>query len=256
MVEAAYRLLGLLLLARRALVAVGAVCGVALWYALVGLAVREPTAAAVLSVLALPLLLGFAAWRLFLLPPGVVFRPLSTRAAVAPQRTARCRASAYFAGSSRTAWRLLARASLAFDATGALHLVSPPPLQAAPDAARQAFPTRGQPSAEQLRSGERTPYPEWVYQPETLVGASRLVYNSAADYERAVARLAVARAALVDVRAGWQYAALHRWPAVRLTYAGTDGALTAAYLAFADVALRDWALAELVGRESKPQTDV
>jgi hypothetical protein len=248
MVEAGYRLLGALLLARRGLVAAVAVGGVALWYLLVGQVVREPRADTVLAVLALPLLLGFVAWRLFQLPPGVVFRPMAERGDPAPQRTARCRASAYFDGRTRTAWRLLARASLSFDAAGALHLVSPPPLQAAPAAARQAFPTRAQPTAEQLRAGERTPYPEWVYQPETLVGASRLVYQSAADYERAVARLTIAGDALVDVRPGWQYSGVQRWPALRLAYVGSDGALTAAYLAFPDAAQRAWALAALVGR--------
>jgi hypothetical protein len=247
-VDAAYRLLGALLLARRGLVAATAVAGVVGWYALVGQAVREPSAETILALLAVPLLLGFAAWRLFQLPPGVVFRPTAARGDPAPQRTARCQASAYFDSHTKSAWRLLARASLDFDAAGGLWLASPPPLRAGPDEARQAFPTRAQPTAEQLRAGERTPYPEWVYQPETLVGASRLVYHSAADYERAVARLGLARDALVDVRPGWQYAGLQRWPAVRLSYYGADGALAAAYLAFPDAGQRAWALASLVGR--------
>jgi hypothetical protein len=247
-IEAAYRLLGAVLLARHALVAGTALVAVVLWYHVVHEAAHEPTAESVLAVLTMPLLLGFAAWRLFQLPPGVVFRPLAAGTDPPPQRTARCHASAYFDGRSKTAWRLLARSSLSFGADGTLVAVSPPPLRAGPEETRQAFPTRAQPSAAQLRAGERTPYPEWVYQPETLVGASRLVYHTAADYARAVAQLAVAPGALGDVQPGWQYAGLQRWPALRLTYHGADGALTAAYLAFADASQRAWALAALVGR--------
>jgi hypothetical protein len=246
--EAAYRLLGALLLARRGLVAVVAVGGIVTWYLLVGQAVREPRAASVLAVMSVPLLLGLAAWRLFQLPPGVVFRRVTMPDGALPQRTARCQASAYFDARRRSAWRLLARASLAFDPDGTLRLTSPPPLRAAPDAVRQAFPTRAQPTAEQLRAGERTSYPEYVYQPETLVGASRLVYQSAADYERAVARLTLPRAALADIQPGWQYAGLRRWPALHLTYYAADGALTAAYLAFPDASQRAWALGCLIGR--------
>jgi hypothetical protein len=247
-IEGAYRLLGAVLLARRALVAGTALVGVALWYQVVHEVASAASAASVLAMVALPLLLGCAAWRLFQLAPGVVFRPLAAAADPAPQRTARCHASAYFEGRTKTAWRLLARSSIAFGSDGTLLLVSPPPLRAGPEETRQAFPTRGQPTAAQLRAGERTPYPEWVYQPETLVGASRLVYQSAADYARAVARLAIGPGALVAVQPGWQYAGLQRWPAIRLSYHGADGALSAAYLAFSDASQRAWALAALLGR--------
>jgi len=249
--DAAYRLLGVLLLARRGLVAAVAVGGVVVWYAILGQTVRQPDAMGLLALVALPLLLGGAAWRLFQLPPGVAFRPTAARDDPPPQRTARCQASGYFDGRRGATWRLLARASLDFDAAGGVRLVSPPPLLAGPAEARQAFPTRAQPTAAQLRAGERTPYPEWVYQPETLVGPSRLVYHSAADYERAVARLAIPRGALVDVRPGWQYSGFQRWPALRLNYHAADGALTAAYLAFPTAAQRAWALACLVGRQSE-----
>jgi hypothetical protein len=249
-IEAAYRGLGALLTLRRGLVAAVAVGGVVAWYALVGQAVREPSAAGVLAVVAVPLLLWLASWRLFQLPPGVVFRPTDARDDPPPQRTARCQASAYFDARTQSAWRLLVRASIAFDAAGTLRLASPPPLQAGPEEVRQAFPTRIQPTAEQLRAGERTPYPEWVYQPETLVGASRLVYQTAADYERAVARVAISRAMLVDVRPGWQYGGLRRYPALRVSYHDADGTLLAAYLAFPEAGQRAWALAELVGRQN------
>ena len=252
MTDLGYRLLGALLLARRALVAGIALVAVVLWYQVVHELAREPTAENVLAVTAMPLLLGFAAWRLFQLPPGVVFRPVDAHDDPPPQRTARCHASAYFEGRRKTAWRLLARSSLAIGEDGALVVTSPPPLQAGPAEVRQAFPTRAQPSAAQLQAGERTPYPEWVYQPETLVGASRLVYQSADDYERAVARLVLVPGALVDLRPGWQYAGLQHWPALRLTYHGADGALTAAYLAFAAASQRAWLLAALVGRYTEP----
>jgi hypothetical protein len=251
-VDIAYRLLGALLVMRRGLVAAVAVGGVVAWYALVGQAVREPSGEDVVALVAVPLLLWFASWRLFQLPSGVLFRPTDAPDDPLPQLTARCRASAYFDSRTRSAWRLLARASIAFDAAGTLRLASPPPLRAGPEEVRQAFPTRAQPTAEQLRAGERTPYPEWVYQPETLVGASRLVYQTAADYERAVARVAIPRAALAAVRPGWQYSGLRRWPALRVSYHGSDGTLVGAYLAFPEVAQRAWALARLVGR-TKPR---
>jgi hypothetical protein len=247
--ELGYRLLGTLLQARRLLVAgttLGALVGCLV---LVHEAAREPTAQAVLGALAMPLLLGVAAWWLFQLPPGVVFRRAAPVADPRPQATARCYASAYFDGARKTEWRLLARSSFALAPDGSLVLISPPALRASPAEVRQAFPSRGQPTAAQLQAGERARYPEWVYQPEALVGGpSRLVYQSAADYERAVARLAVAREALVDVEPGWQYAGLRRWPAIRVAYRGADGALVTAYVAFAEPAQRAWALAGLVGR--------
>jgi hypothetical protein len=251
MIEPMYRLLGFVLLARRPVVAATALGVFLLWLAVVREVVRASTTADALAAGAVPLVAAFAAWRLFQLPPGVVFRPAAV-APAAPQRTARCRASAYFEGQRRTEWRLLARSSLAFDAAGGLLLISPPPLRADPEDARKAFLARAQPTVAQLAAGERTPYPEYVYMPGAIVASSsRILYGSAEEYERTVGRCRIPRAALVDLRPGWQYAGLQRRPALRLAYYGADGALVAAYVAFGDEGQRTWALATLVGRKAE-----
>src|SRR2546421_6576530 len=90
----------------------------------------------------------------------------------------------------------------------------------------------GRPTAAQLRAGERTRHPEWVYQPQALVGStSRRTYDSPADYAAAVGQLDVPRAALADLATGWQYGGGSRWPALRLLYHQGDGRLTHAPLA-------------------------
>ena len=104
-----------------------------------------------------------------------------------------------------------------------------------------------------MRAGEHPRHPEWVYQPEALVGGpSRLVYQSAADYADSIGKVAIPHGRLADLTAGWQYAGFGRWPAIRLQYLGPDDALVTAYLAFPDRAQRAWALARLVGRPTPP----
>ncbi len=251
--ELVYRPLGALLVARRALVALGALAGVVVWLSVVRETATEPTPPHWLAVLGVPTCLGVAAWWLFQLPPGVVFRVAAAGADPAPQRTQRCLASAYFDCSHRTEWRLLARSSLTPVDDGSLVVTSPPPILAAADDARAAFPTRGQPTAAQLREGNLPRHPEWVYQPQTMVGGpSRLVYHSAAEYADAVGCVMVARTRFRDVAAGWQYSGLTRWPAIRVQYYAADGAVAVAYLAFADRAQRGWVLARLVGRPVAP----
>jgi hypothetical protein len=248
-VDLGYRLLGGLVGARRVLVAVTALAAAVGWLAVVRAAVTEPTPERALAMVAIPALLAAAAWSLFQLPPGVLFRPTVAPTDPEPQRTARCRASAYFEGTRRAEWRLLARSSLAIGRDGSLALVSPPPILAAMEDARLAFPSRGQPTSAQLRDGEYPRHPEWAYQPQALVGGpSRLVYHSAAEYAESMGKLDIPRGVLVDVVPGWQYAGFGRWPAIRVQYRGVDGTLTAAYLAFPDPGQRAWALAGLVGR--------
>jgi len=246
-VDLLHRLLGALLGARRGLVAGATLVGAALWLLLLHDALGQPSPLDLLAVAVLPLLYGLAGWWLFQLPPGVVFRVASAAAAGAPRPTARCRGSGYFAATRGPRWRLLARASLAFGADGSLVMISPPPLLAGPETARQAFPSRGRPTAAQLRAGLCTPHPEWVYQPEALTGGSRLTYQSAEDYAAAQARLAIPRATLADLAVGWQYAGLRRWPALRLLYYAAEGSLASAYLAFAAPAHCAWARERLLG---------
>jgi hypothetical protein len=243
-----HRLLGAVLGARRGLVAAAALVGVVLWLLVLRELVREPDLALLAASGALPLLYGLAGWRLFQLPPGVVFEPARLARGLAGRPTVRCRASGYFASDGGPRWRLLARASLAIGPDGSLLATSPPPLLGGPESVRQAFPTRGQPTAAQLRAGARTQHPEWVYQPEALGGASRLTYRSAEDYAAAVAHLSIPRAALVDLAAGWQYAGLQRWPALRLLYYAADGSVASAYLAFAEPTHCAWAQERLMGR--------
>lgn len=248
MAEAGYRLLGALLAVRRGLVALTAVLGATAWLLVLRDLVVAPSVEGLVALIGIPTSLGFAAWRLFELPPGALFRPAAATGDPPPQRTARCYASAYFDGTRLTAWRLHVRASLTIEVDGSLALASPPPILAAPEDARAAFPSRGQPTLAQLRAGERPRYPEWVYQPETLVGGpSRLVYQSAAEYASAIGKLYIPRGALADIVPGWQYVGLTRWPALRIEYHGPDG-VAAAYLAFTERAHRAWALAALVGR--------
>ena len=252
MADVGYRLLGALLGARRVLVAGIAVVATVGWLVVVQAAVAEPTPERTLAVVAIPALLTAAAWSLFQLPPGVVFRPTVAATDPEAQRTARCRGSAHFEGTRRAEWRLLARSSVTVKPDGSLALVSPPPILASMEDARLAFPSRGQPTAAQLRDGEYPRHPEWAYQPQALVGGpSRLVYHSAAEYAESVGKVDIPRAALIDVTPGWQYAGLGRWPAIRVQYRAAEGALTAAYLAFPDRGHRAWALAGLVGRGAK-----
>jgi hypothetical protein len=247
-VDLAYRLLGVLLGARRPLVAAAAVLGAALWLLLLRAAVREADPLTLLALVALPVLYGLAGWRLFLLPPGAVFRAAALPRTGAPRPTARCRVSGYFTTRRGSRWRLLARASLTFAADGSFQATAPPPLLGGPAAAQLAFPTRGRPTAAQLRAGERTRHPEWVYQPEALVGStSRRMYESPADYAAAVGQLDVPRAALADLATGWQYGGGSRWPALRLLYYGPDGRLSSAYLALGDVDHCVWAQDRLMG---------
>jgi hypothetical protein len=252
-VDLAYRLLGAVLAPRRLIVAGTALGAAVVWLAVVHEAVADPDPVRSLAVIAIPGLLSAAAWWLFQLPPGVVFRPTPQLSDPPPHPTARGYGSAYFECARRAEWRLLARASVGIADDGSLVLVSPPRIRAAPGEACLAFPTRAQPTAAQLREGERTRHPEWVYQPETLVGGpSRLVYQTAADYADAIGKVAVPHARLTDVTPGWQYAGFGRMPAIRVQYFGYDNALGSAYLAFPDRAQRAWVLAQLVGRLSPP----
>jgi hypothetical protein len=248
-VDPAYWLLGVLLGARRPLVAAAALLGGALWLLLLRAAAVDADPRTLLALVTLPACYALAGWRLFLLPPGVAFRAVALSRSRAPRPTARCRASGYFATRRGLRWRLLARASLTFAADGSLHATAPPPLLGGPEAAEMAFPARGRPTAAQLRAGERTRHPEWVYQPQALVGStSRRTYDSPTDYAAAVGQLDVPRAALADLTTGWQYGAGSRWPALRLLYREADGRLTSAYLALGDVDQSAWALDRLMGR--------
>ncbi len=248
MVDLLHRLLGAALGARRGLVAAAVLVGVGLWLLLLRELVREPDLPVLVASGVLPLLYGLAGHWLFQLPPGVVFRSARLARGLAGRPTVRCRASGYFASDGGLRWRLLARASLAIGPDGSLLATSPPPLLGGPDSIRQAFPTRGQPTAAQLRAGVRTQHPEWVYQPEALGGGSRLTYRSAEDYTAAVAHLSVPRAALIDLAVGWQYAGLRRRPALRLLYYAGDGSVASAYLALAEPTYCAWVHERLMGR--------
>src|SRR4051812_39253234 len=249
MVDPAYWLLGVLLGARRSLVAVAALLGGTLWLLLLRAAAVDPDPRTLLALVSLPALYALAGWRLFLLPPGVAFRAVAVARSRAPRAAARCRVSGYFATRRGVRWRLLARASLTFAADGSPHATAPPPLLGGPEAAQMAFPARGRPTAAQLRAGERTRHPEWVYQPQALVGSpSRRTYDSPADYAAAVGQLEVPRSALADLATGWQYGGGSRWPALRLLYYGLDGRLSSAYLALGEVDQCVWALDRLMGR--------
>ncbi|HZU05211.1 MAG TPA: hypothetical protein VFB73_04505 [Chloroflexota bacterium] len=244
-----YRLLGLLVGLRRLLVALGLLGGAGLWLWQVHEATAEPTPPRLLSLLVMPTVLGLAIWWLAALPPGVVFRPAPPGGPVAPRRTARCLASGYFERPDGPEWRLLARSSLAVARDGSLRLVSPPPLLAGPDAARQAFPSRGRLTRAELAAARRLPFAEWVYQPEALGGsAARVLYQSADEYMATVGTLVIPRAALVAVAAGWQYAGGRRWAAIQLLYRDELDQLTAAYLAFPDPGQQAWVLEHLPRR--------
>jgi len=238
-VDAAYRLLGALVVWRRMWFVLGAGSGFLIWLALVYQAARADTPAAWLPTLLFPAPLVLAGRWLLDLPPGVVFRPAPLPSAW-PEPTMRCLASALFDTERGNEWRLLVRSRLRFGRDGALELASPPPLGSGPAVAR-AFPTR-----DPYRPAPAGPVADWTLIPQALDATRwRGSYASAAAYTATVGMLRVPRGAITACTPGWQYARLRRWPALRLEYRETSDLLAVAYLAFASEAQQVWAAQQL-----------
>lgn len=240
LLDALYRVLGVLIGWRRGLLVGGALGGFALWLALVYQAAAADEPGAWLPAVLVPALLVFAGRRWLDLPPGVVFRP-APAAAGAPEPTARCWASGLFLTARGPVWRLLARGGLYWLPDGSPRVVSPPPLGHGA-AAERAFPAR-----DPFRPSPVPIAAEWLLVPQALDPARwRASYESPAAYAAATGELCIPRAALFGCTPGWQYAHLRRWPAVRLEYRDAPDAVAVAYLAFAREGQLAWALRRLL----------
>ncbi|MBX5492737.1 MAG: hypothetical protein IRZ14_16420 [Chloroflexi bacterium] len=236
MPDAVYRVLGLAVRARYQLGFVLAVLHTVYMLAMVQLVRVEPTLSHLGALVSVPLLLGLAAWRMALLPPGVVFRAegaarFTPEAALLPIPRG-CRASARFRVGDGWEWRLLAPCRLRLTPGGQLELRVPPPQvrwQTRVGTRRVGW------SAWQWTADGRMPL--WGADP---VQIQRRVRERAESEQRPRVPLAVTipRAALLHVAVGWQYVGLRRCPALRLCYRDTAGRKQLGYLALDSRAAR------------------
>jgi len=200
----------------------------------------EPSWLDVVGLVEAPLLLGVAVWLVAQLPPGIVFRRGAARAAAAGPPPGACQVSGSFQVGNRSVWRVLVPSSLALVESGGIQVRAPsyavrprrpvaPPL----DVGRLDWsrPVAGR-------------QPTWAADPLLLQRQIR-ARREARSVAEAPARLAIAPRQVQDVAAGWQYAGLRRYPALRITHLDDDQAERATYLAFDSPADRDAVRARL-----------
>lgn len=253
--DVAYRLLGLLVQARFQIAALLAVANTVFLLLEVHLLLEAPSGTGGLGLLDSPLLLAAAVLLIAQLPPGVLFRA-SGPAATPRDALARldpsgaepsaddsqwgCRASAHFRAGDSREWRLLVPSTLQLTRWGGVEVSAP------------IYAPRHRPHS-MAPLGVRTP--DW-YQPRIGVqppvwGAHPLVAQRRAPRPepeivvQSVARLAIPPPTLEAVMAGWQYAGLRRYPALRLTHQSGQDRPQYTYVAFGTAAARDAVLARL-----------
>ncbi|HEY7060104.1 MAG TPA: hypothetical protein VII06_01385 [Chloroflexota bacterium] len=250
--DIAYRLLGVLVQARFQIAALVAVANAVLLLLEVHVLLEAPTPNGGAGLFDTPLLLTAAVLLIAQLPPGVVFR--LTRAAPTRGDAAAdgeavpdasqwgCRASARFREGVGQEWRLLAPSTLQVTPWGGVEVSAP---TYAPRPRRHTVAPIGvrtldwyrprlgvhpsvwgaDPTGVQRRGGRR--------EPEVIV--------------QSIARLAIPAPTLEAVEAGWQYAGLRRYPALRLRHRGDSPRPQFTYLAFGSRAARDAVRARLAG---------
>jgi hypothetical protein len=254
--DVAYRVLGLLVQARFQIAALLAVANGVFLLLEVHLLIDAPTGTNSVGLLDSPLLLTAAVLLIAQLPPGVVFR--GSGPAVTPREAlARldvggadpvpdevqwgCRASGNFRAGDKREWRLLIPGTLQLTRWGGVEVSAP---IYAPPRRPHGMPPLGVRTMDWYRPRMGIHPPVWGANP--AVAQRRVPRREPEPTVQSVARLAIPAPTLGAVTPGWQYAALRRYPALRLTHAGERGRPQHTYLAFGSAAARDAVLDRLV----------
>jgi hypothetical protein len=239
LVDVGYRVLSVLVQARYQLALLVAVLNAIFLLLEIRLALDELSWLGVVGLVDTPLLLAVAVWLLAQLPPGVVFRVDAARGAPPGPPPSACRATGSFQVGNRWLWRLLVPSSLGLAEWGGIQV------RAATYAVRprRVMPPLGAGTLEWSRPVHGR-QPLWAADPlhlQRLMRARRAPRLLA----ETPARLAIAPRQVQEVAAGWQYAGLRRYPALRIRYLDADRAAQVTYLAFDTPADRDAVRARL-----------
>lgn len=247
MLDLAYRVLSLLVQARFQLALVVAVSYAVFLLIDVGFALEHPVHWGETGALDVTLFLVIAVWLLAQLPPGVVFRPTHPTGTGAPaldEGTGEpwgCRISGWLRAGRSAEWRLLAPGTLHVSRWGGVEAVVP---SFRPNPRATPLTPFGVRTLDWYRPfGVRlTP---WGVDPRALRGWRRRLVRPPEPVVERTTRLAIPAYAQRTAMPGWQYAALRRYPAIRVAYTGEDGRVQYAYLAFGSPRGRDAVLAHL-----------
>jgi hypothetical protein len=256
MADVPYRLMGLLVQARFQVAALLAVANGVFLLLEVHLLLETPSGANGLGLLDTPLLLTAAVLLIAQLPPGVLFRasgpaitPRDALARLDPSGADSepdegqwgCRASANFRAGDGREWRLLIPSTLQLTRWGGVEVSAP---IYAPPRRPPGMAPLGVRTLDWYRPRIGIQPPVWGANP--AVAQRRVPRREPEPNVQTVARLAIPAPTLEAVTAGWQYAGLRRYPALRLAHAGEHDRPQYTYLAFGSVAARDAVLARLV----------
>ncbi len=259
--DLAYRLLGLLVLARFQIALLVAIAVGVLLLAEVRVALDDPVGPGLLGLLDSPLLLLVATWLLAQLPPGVVFwrTPIPDPTAVTTDDGDEeedcnqwgCRASGRFRASETAEWRLLVTGTLQVTPWGGVQVSAP---NFTPRGRWRGVTPLGVRTLDWYRPFALRP-PLWGADPLPMQWQRRrrrevTEPEPSAETASRLAILAHDRRAVVP---GWQYSALRRYPAIRLAHRGDGERDQYTYLAFASVRTRDLVLARLTAPPASSQ---
>jgi hypothetical protein len=247
--DAAYRLLGLLVQARFQLAAGVAAANLVFLLLEVHLLLEAPSGPNGLGLFDSPLLLAAAVLLIAQLPPGVLFRaagpaatPRDALARLDPsganasddQGQWGCRASAEFRAGEEREWRLLVPGTLQLNRWGGVELSAP--IYATRRRSHTVAPL-GVRTLDWSRPRIGIHPPVWGANP--LVAQRRVPRREPEMVVQSVARLAIPAPRLEAITAGWQYAGLRRYPALRFQHTGGRGRPEYSYVAFGTTAARD-----------------
>ena len=240
MADVGYRVLSVAVQARYQLALLIAVLNAIFLLLEVRLLLDEPSWLGALGLLDSPLLLAVAVGLLAQLPPGVVFRGSAAGRAPPGPPSPACRVTGSFQVGNRWLWRLLVPSSLGLAEWGGIQVLAP---SYAVRPRRRLTPPLGTGTLE-LSRPMRGRQPIWAADPmhvQRLMRARRAPRPLA----ETPGRLAISPRQIQEVAAGWQYAGLRRYPALRIRYLGDDRAAQVTYLAFDTPADRDAVRARL-----------
>ena len=255
MLDWTYRILGLVVQARFQIALLVAIVNTVFLLVELQLLLESSSPLGTLTLLDSPLLLVLAVWLVAQLPPGVVFRATGGRPSVptpaplpddsekADEQDGRwgCRASAWFRAGSGWEWRLLAQSTLQLTEWGGVEIWAPSP--AAPPSRPSLAPMTVRTLDWYRPFGARPPL--WGSD-HLAVQWQRRRRPEPPPVTETTTRLTITARARQAVVAGWQYAALRRYPALRVAPQGDDGRAQYAYLAFSTVFAREAVLARLL----------
>jgi hypothetical protein len=238
--DVGYRVLSVLVQARYQLALLVAVLNAIFLLLEVRMVLDEPSWLGAVGLLDSPLLLVVAVALLAQLPPGVVFRGGAPGRVPPGPLPSACRATGSFQVGNRWLWRLLVPSSLGLVEWGGIQVLAP---SYAVRPRRRLTPPLGVGTLE-LSGPLRGRQPLWAADPMHLQRLLRAQRPPHAPAEMP-GRLAISPRQIQEVAAGWQYAALRRYPALRIRYLGDDRAAQVTYLAFDTPAERDAVRARL-----------